>query len=216
MIFVNFKTYPDASGQKAIELARAVCDVSSQTGIEIISCPQTIDLKGVVAISDHKVWVQHVDLSERGRATGWLPPEIAKEAGAEGTLLNHSEHKLSFQDLSKTVTRCKNVGLKVLIFADSVNEATSVSSLKPDYIGYEPPELIASKDTSVSQAKPEVIKAVVDAVPDTPILIGAGVKNSEDVQVGKKLGAVGVALSSSVVLAENPKSVLEELTVGFK
>lgn len=216
MIVVNFKTYKEASGKNAIQLAQTICVVAGDTGVEIISCPQAVDLKEVVKASDHPVWVQHIDATPRGRATGWLPAEIAKEAGAEGTLLNHSEHKLSVGQLGETLVRCKEVGLKTLVFADSVEEAKVVAKFKPDYIGYEPPELIASKTTSIARSKPEVIEKVVRALPSAKILVGAGIKDKSDVEISLKRGAMGIVPSSAVVLAKNPKEVLRDLAEGFK
>lgn len=216
MILVNFKTYKESSGDSALKLARFASEVSEDSGIGIICCPQLVDLREVVKASNHPVWTQHVDPVERGRATGWSAPEVVKEAGAAGTLLNHSEHKLSVGQLGETMSRCKKVGLKTLVFADSVEEARVVSKFKPDWIGYEPPELVGSKTTSVSRSKPDVIEKVVKAVPDVPILIGAGVKNKKDVEVGLERGAKAVGLSSAVVLAENPKKVLLDLAEGFK
>ena len=216
MIFINFKTYPQASGENAIKLVRIACDVAETSGVEIISCPQTIDIREVIAASNHPVWTQHVDPFERGRATGWIPAEVAREMGAAGALLNHSEHKLSVGELSETLNRCNEVGLKTLVFADSTEEAKMIAKFSPDYIGYEPPELIASKETSVARSKPEVIEEVVKAIPNIPVLIGAGVKGREDVEVGLRLGAKGIVLSSAVVLAEDPKKILLELAEGFK
>lgn len=223
MIFVNFKTYPEASGKNSVSLAQTISDVANDSGVEIISCPQAVDLKEVVNTvklshlpAGRQVWAQHVDAIERGRATGWFPPEIAKETGAEGVLLNHSEHKLSVGQLGETLARCKEAGLKALVFADSVEEAVVVAKFEPDYIGYEPPELVGSKTTSVSKSKPDVIEKVVKAVSKTPIIVGAGVKDKSDVEVGFKRGAKGVALASALIKATNPKKVLEDLVGGFK
>jgi triosephosphate isomerase len=216
MIFVNFKTYENSSGEKAKALATFCSEVSLENRIEVIACPQSVDFRAVQNILPKLTWTQHVDLYERGRATGWLPPEIAIEAGAVGTLLNHSEHKLLKDELGKIMNRCRKIGLKTLIFADSMEEAVAVSEFKPDYIGYEPPELVGSDETSVSRSKPQVIEEVVKAVPGIPILVGAGVKDSEDVRVGLKLGAVGIAVASGVVKAQNQKQALLELALGFK
>jgi triosephosphate isomerase len=216
MIFVNFKTYQKASGEAATSLAHTICDVSGEMGIEIISCPQAVDLKKVVKASDHPVWAQNTDFFDRGRATGWLPAEVVKEAGAEGTLLNHSEHKLSTGQLGEVLGKCKSAGLKTLVFADSLEEAKVVAKFKPDFVGYEPPELIASPDTSVARAKQEIIEEVVKAIPSVPVIVGAGVKDGQDVSVSLKLGAKGVALSSAVTKADDPKSVLTNLAEGFK
>jgi triosephosphate isomerase len=216
VILVNFKTYKEASGESATSLAHVICDLVGETGVEIISCPQAVDLRNVAKASDHPTWAQHVDAVDRGRATGWLPPEIAKEKGVEGTLLNHSEHKLSVGILSETLNRCKEVGLKTLVFVDSLDEAKVVAKFAPDIIGYEPPELVGSKETSVSKAKPEVIEKVVKAISNIPILVGAGVKDKKDVEMALKLGAMGIGVSSAVVLAKSPKDKLRELAQGFK
>lgn len=216
MIFVNFKTYQESSGKNAIELAKTISDVSTNTGVEIISCPQAVDLREVAGVTDHPTWAQHLDAVERGRATGWMPAEIAKEAGAKGVLINHSEHKLTVGQLGETMTRCKEVGLETLVLADTVEEAIVASKFQPDWIGYEPSELIASKDTSVARTKPEVIEKVVEAVPDIAILVGAGIKDKNDISVSLKRGAKGVVLASAVAKAGNPKKVLEDLALGFK
>lgn len=215
MIFVNFKTYKEASGVLAISLVETIREVASETGVEIVSCPQTADLREAAKLSNHPVWAQHTDAQERGRATGWFPPETARSAGAEGTLLNHSEHKLSLGVLGETLARCKEAGLKTLVFADSLKEAKIVAELQPDLIGYEPPEFVGSRTTSVASAKPEIIKAVVEAVAPAPVVVGAGVHSREDVEVSLKLGAVGIAVATDVVLAENPEKELRDLAGGF-
>jgi triosephosphate isomerase len=190
MFLVNFKTYSESTGNNSLELLRDMEDIASEFDTKLIACPQAVDLRDVVEKSDKvKVWSQHVDPPKRGRATGWLTPELVKECGAQGSLLNHSEHKLSVGVLGETVARCREVGLKVLIFADSVEEAKMAAQFKPDYVSYEPPELVGSKDSSVAKAKPEIIKNIVEAVPDIPIIVGAGVKDVEDVRVSLKLGA---------------------------
>lgn len=216
MIFVNFKTYKQASGKKAVSLAHLICDIAGETGVEIISCPQAVDLQDVVEASDHPVWTQHVDARKRGQSTGWFPPEVAKETGAQGSFLNHSEHKLSIGDLGAALVACKKTGLKTLVFADSLKEAKIVAKFEPDFIGYEPPELIASPTTSVARSKPEVIESVVKAIPDIPILVGAGIKDKRDVQVSLERGAKAVGLSSAFVLAKDQIKVLRELALGFK
>jgi triosephosphate isomerase len=160
--------------------------------------------------------VQHIDPGERGRQTGFIPARIAKEVGAVGALLNHSEHKLSVGVLGETMAKCKEVGLKTLVFADGLEEAMMITKFQPDYIGYEPPELVASKETSVSKSKPEVIEKVVKEVPSAPIIVGAGVKEMRDVEVALRLGAKGIAIASAVVLASDQKKIINELASAFR
>lgn len=215
MIVVNFKTYAKSSGENSLRLARIVAEASEKKDIPIIACPQYTDINSVKKILPDTTWSQHIDAKEKGRATGWFPVETAQDVGVSGTLLNHSEHKLSAGELGETINKCREINLTTLVFADSLEEARAVSLLSPDYIGYEPPELIASKDTSVAQAKPEAIRDVVNELPNSKIIVGAGIKSREDVRVSLDLGAVGVALASSFVKAKDPRKKLIELLGGF-
>lgn len=215
MIFINFKTYKKASGEASIRLAKIASQVSKREGVEIIICPQEVDIRDVLEVGGISVWAQHMDAVERGKSTGWFPPEVGKEAGVKGVLLNHSEHKISAGQLGETLSKAKKTGLQTLVFADTPKEAKVVSGFTPDYIGYEPPELIASPDTSAAKAKSEVIRDVVEELQGSKIVVGAGIKDRKDVKVSLKLGAVGVALSSAFVLAEDPETVLSDLARGF-
>jgi len=214
MILINFKTYLQSTDQLGKALAQKLDDVAANSKVPIVICPQAFDLKDMLSFNHLKVWLQHVDPESQGQATGFIVPEIAKQIGAAGVVLNHSEHKLEFELLQKTVKRAREANLKILIFAADPAEAKKVSDLQPDFIGYEPPELIGSQDTSVAEAKPEVISKVVEAV-DTPVLVGAGVKNSKDVKVCLERGAAGVALASGIVKAEDPAAVLADLLSAF-
>ena len=48
------------------------------------------------------------------------------------------------------------------------------------------------------------------------LLVGAGVKNGEDVRLAIELGAKGVLLASGVTKASDPKAVLLDLASGLK
>lgn len=216
MLLVNFKTYSESTGANAIALAHNIFELSKAYGIPAIVCPNMLDLKDIAREFGGGTWAQHCDFDERGRATGWVPPELIKESGATGIVLNHSEHKVPLENLRKIVDRARALELKILIFAGSVDEAISVSGLTPDWIGYEPPELVGSKDTSVARSKPEVIEKVVKAVPNIPILVGAGVKDTNDVSVSLKLGARGIGVASGVVLATDQKEAVKQLLEGWK
>jgi triosephosphate isomerase len=219
MIFVNFKTYKEGSGEKAIDLVKIIEGVSEETQIKIIPAVQATDIKEIVGGSKLEIWAQNVDLEDYGAHTGAILPEAVFEDGALGTFLNHSEKKLlNFDKLDATVKRVKEVDLKTLIFASDVAELVKILSLKPTFAAYEPPELIGSKTTSVSQAKPDVIAKAVTLSKEAgvPLIVGAGVSSAKDVKKCVELGAVGVAVASDVVIADNPKKELLDLTEGFK
>ncbi|MBN1168289.1 triosephosphate isomerase [Candidatus Woesebacteria bacterium] len=219
MIFVNFKTYEQGTGGNAIELTRKLEKVASEKEFKVIPVVQASDILEIVQITKLQVWTQLIDPVEYGAHTGSILPEAVKEDGAVGTFLNHSEHKFEdFEKLSKAVQRCKEVGLETLIFAGGIDELEKVVTLKPTFVSYEPPELVGSKTTSVSQEKPEVIKkaVVVARESDLPLIVGAGIKSEEDVRISVQLGAVGVAVASDIVKAEDPEKELEELIKGFE
>lgn len=215
MIVINFKTYSESFGKNGLLLAEIISSVPNTKNIPIIACPQYADIREIKKVLPDATWCQHIDAKEKGRATGWFPAETAKDLGISGTLLNHSEHKLSVGQTGETINRCREMSLATLVFADSLEEAKAVSYFSPDYIGYEPPELIASKDTSVAQEKSDIIGKIVRELPDSKIIVGAGIKSKEDVRVSMEMGAVGVALASGFVKSDNPKEKLEELLTGF-
>lgn len=218
MIFVNFKTYKESTGSAAVGLAKIMEDVATSALIKLIPVVQAEDVREVSQSVKLEVWVQHVDAVEYGAHTGSIIPEAVKEDGAIGTFLNHSEHKFqSFEELEKAHRRAKEVGLKTLIFAGNIPELLSVRSLKPDFVSYEPPELVGSQTTSVVKEKPEVIAQAVEAAKEVslPLIVGAGIKSEEDIRVSLGLGASGFAVASGVVKAEDPKVELNKLLNGY-
>jgi triosephosphate isomerase len=219
MIFINFKTYEQGSGENAVKLTKVLEKVATETQIKIIPVVQAADIQEVVQSTKLEVWTQTIDPVEFGAHTGAVLPEAISEDGASGTFLNHSENKITdYEKLKLAVKRAKEVNLKILIFADNVEELGKVSVLYPDYVSYEPPELVGSKTTSVATAHPEVIKkaAEVSKTKGLPLIVGAGIHSREDVKKSLELGAVGVAIASGVVKAENPREKLLDLTEGFK
>jgi triosephosphate isomerase len=203
LIVINFKTYKQ--GKAAIELAKKIQEIDK----EIIIGVQAIDIQGISKKIGLEIYSQHVDYLEKGRATGFILPEAIKESGAVGSFLNHSEHKLSFDILKESVKRCKQVGLKTMIFASSIKEAVEIEKLKPDYLIYEPPELVGGK-ISVSQSKPEIIEELSSKL-KMNFLVGAGIHSAEDIKTAMKLGASGIAISSAICEAKDPKEKLREL-----
>jgi len=203
IIVINLKTYQQ--GEKSIKIAKEIEKVDK----DIILGVQASDIYEIAKKTKLKIYAQHVDYFEPGKNTGYILPEAVKKDGAVGTFLNHSEHKLSYSILKKTINRCKKIGLKILIFASSLKEAESIQKLKPDYIAIEPPELVGGKK-SVSSEKPELIKKIKSRI-KMKFLVGAGIHTREDVLIASKLGAAGIAVSSAITKAKNPGNKLREL-----
>jgi triosephosphate isomerase len=220
MIFVNFKTYEQGTGADALALIKILEKVMDESGVNMIPVVQAADIREAKAVTQAlEVWTQHIDPVEYGAHTGSIIPEAVKEDGAVGTFLNHSEHKFpDFETLTLAVKRAKEVGLKTLIFAGDVTELERVATLSPDYISYEPPELVGSQTTSVAEAKPEVISDAVTVAGrfNLPLIVGAGIKSEEDIRISLKLGAKGFAIASGIVKSENPEEELNKLVGGYK
>ncbi len=215
IILTNFKTYESATGAKAVELAKAHESAAQQTGKNFAVAVQTADIYRVSQAVDIPVFAQHCDDAVYGSHTGWNMAETLKQAGAIGTILNHSEHRfVDYQSLEKAITRAKEAGLLTCVCAETAQEGAKISkSFSPDFVAVEPPELIGG-DISVSTSRPELISDSVAMISPAAVLVGAGVKNGKDVQIATKLGAKGVLLASGVTKASDPKSVLIDLASG--
>ena len=203
MIVVNFKNY--LFGDKVVKLAKECKKVSNK----IVLGVSVGDLFRVVKETKMKCFVQHADYQDKGKNTGYVLVESVKANGAKGVFLNHSEHRLKFEDIKKTVKRCKELNLETVVFAKNISEGKKVSELKPSYVCIEPPQLVGGK-VSVSTANPKLIEESVKKI-NAKVLVGAGIHSKEDVLVAKKLGAKGVAVSSAVTTSRNPGKILREL-----
>ncbi|MFH1561466.1 MAG: triose-phosphate isomerase [Patescibacteria group bacterium] len=218
MLWINFKIYSETFGEKVFALAEACYSVAKASGIDIIPVVSAIDLRAVKQKFSGPVWVQSADPFLSGAHTGWISPQALVEAGADGILLNHSEHRLPPGIVNKTLSLVNKNKLKLetMVCFKSQGQARGwIKKTKSDFVAYEPPELIGG-DVSVSQAKPELIKKIAMILPKHKLVVGAGVKNGDDVSKALKLGAVGVLVSSGVVKAKDPKKILTELANAFK
>jgi triosephosphate isomerase len=219
MIFVNFKTYEEGTGQNALRLTSILEEVATNSQVKIIPVVQIIDAEMVIASTKLPVWIQHVDPVGYGAHTGWTLPEEAARIGVSGVFLNHSEHKFdSFDDLYVANEKALSANLKTLIFAGDINELKRVCDLAPTYVAYEPPDLVGSTTTSVTSAKSEVISEAygISKSFGIPLVVGAGIHTQDDIRKSLNLGAVGFAIATNIVKSVDPKKSLEELVEGFK
>lgn len=212
-IIVNCKAYERGIGEHAVELAHAALSVAKKYGIQIALTVQPQDIMAV-STTGILTFAQHVDAIENGPYTGHISPFGVKKAGAQGTLLNHSEQTLSLGVLRQSILLAKKAGLFVVACAATPLKAKQINSFHPDAIAVEPPELIGG-NIAVSQAKPEVITKTTKTV-TTPVLCGAGIRHAEDVRKALELGAKGILVSSAVVQARHPDRILEEFANEFR
>jgi triosephosphate isomerase len=211
LLVVNFKSYLEATGKRAIDLAKVAERVAIETGISIIVAPQFTDIKSVSENVDITVYSQHLDPVVPGAYTGRVIAEAVKSVGAEGSLLNHSERKISAAEINACVKRCEEVDLYSLVCAETAHAAAEIAGVRPDMIAVEPPDLIGT-GISISKARPELITnslRKIRAVNSTvKVVCGAGITTSEDVSKALELGTEGVLVASSVVKNKDPGSIL--------
>jgi triosephosphate isomerase len=218
-IVVNCKNYLEVMGEGSVRLALAVKRVADSMDVEAIVAPPTPMLALVAAKTKAVVYSQSVGGKQGDKTTGAILPEVVKAAGAEGTILNHSESRRPLNEISKLVPRLASMGLGVCLCSQTSSEAARLAKLGPRYVAIEPPELIGT-GVAVSKAKPELIQRTVSAVRkvgfDGKILCGAGIVSGEDVKKAVELGSDGILVASSVVKAADWESKIRELADSLK
>tara|TARA_Y100000310_G_scaffold341339_1_gene440175 strand:- start:2031 stop:2708 length:678 start_codon:yes stop_codon:yes gene_type:complete len=219
LILINFKTYEQTTGKKALKLAKAIDKFGSKKSrsaekYQLAVSPQLVDLKEIKKTIRIPVFAQHLDNIDHGSHTGSVLPEAVKAAGATGTILNHSEKKIKLPKLKETLGICKQLNLKTIICTGSLAGVKKLIKLQPNYIAYEPKKLIG-KNVSVTQTNPKIILKAVKLIEKknskTKLLVGAGIHSKQDVKKAIGLGADGVLLAHKVVKAKNTKKVLQQM-----
>ena len=211
LILINFKTYPEASGKQALKIAQNLAAVN-RSKYNVVISPSLLTIKEIAEKVKMPVYAQHIDPLAFGAHTGSIPLDELQSFGIKGTLLNHSERKLPFPILEKAIALCKKKKMTTIVCSSSLSETKKIALLKPDYLAYEPPELIGG-DISVTTSEPEVISKAVELVksisPSTKVLCGAGIQSKEDIAQALVLGTEGVLIAHAVVMAKDPKKFLE-------
>ncbi len=217
IIIINYKTYHSTIGDKGLKLSKIVEKVARETGASFAVVTNSSDLRLNAQNVSIPVLSQHVDYHHAGRFTGHLLPEMIKATGAVGSLINHAERPMGLMDISVSVRRLRDLGLKSVVCVDSIETARAVASFHPDIISLEPPELIGT-GVSVSKTESKIVKDTAIAlkkISSIPLLCGAGVSDAEDVRLAIEHGAQGVLISSAVTKSDDPETILKELARGI-
>jgi len=203
-IIVNFKTYPQGTGQDAEKLAKKLDRID-----KLYIAVQAPDICRIKEKTKCRIFAQHIDAEKEGAHTGSITAESVKEAGATGTLINHSEKRIPLKEIKEAVKICRQFNLISIVCVPDPNTVKKVKRFKPDAIAVEPPELIGT-GVSINEAKPELIRRSVKNAGKIPLLCGAGIESGKDVKEALELGAKGILVASAVVKAKNPKKIAQE------
>ncbi|MFB6155132.1 MAG: triose-phosphate isomerase [Haloferacaceae archaeon] len=208
-VLVNLKAYPC----DPVDVATAARDVAEASGVRVGVAPQAAHLERV-AETGVETWAQHVDASGHGSHTGSTLAEAVADAGATGTLVNHSEKRLTLANVDGAVRAAERAGLETVVCANNPRQVSAAAALGPDAVAVEPPALIGG-DVSVSTADPDVVEDAVAAAAavdeSVDVYCGAGISDGDDVTAAADLGASGVLLASGVARADDPRAALEAL-----
>lgn len=218
MIFINFKNkYEDDPGGIKV-LMKEIASAQKKISVPIIPVVREAEAAVCRQEWDGELWLQQI-------GADYVEAVVDSPIKINGTFINHSDYKLSLEQINNLLEGCRTFFLKSLVFADNEGEFRMILQLsdnfgrplKPDFIAYEPPELIGSRETSVAKARPEIISRVAEMAREAgvPLVVGAGIKDAADVRKSISLGAVGVAVSSAVLLAGNRKAKIVEMAGGF-
>ncbi len=187
-------------------------------GVSVGLVPSLPDLGRIAAEGRLPILAPHSDPQPPGASTGFAIPEALIAAGASGSLVNHSEHRLTPALLRSTVQRLMQVGLATVLCTRDLPESVRWARLSPSHLAVEPPDLIGGH-RSVSSARPELIQTTVDSVrrvaPSVQVLCGAGIHTRRDVVTALELGSQGILVASAVATAPDPKAAMMELARGF-
>ena len=222
ILILNFKNYLELAGRASIELAKAAQQVSKSLDgrIKIVACPPQPALSLVKENVDIPVFAQHVDDAKEGSTTGYFIPEIAKSFGAQGSLINHSEHRIDRPEtIQNLVNNLRKLQMVSVVCARSAAEVADIARFKPDYIAIEPPELIGS-GKAVSKENPAIVTDSIESAAkvsqEVRVICGAGITDAADVRSALKLGAKGILVASGVIKATSWVDKITELASGYK
>ena len=214
IVILNYKTYLESSGIKALELAHDLESAANESGITMVAAPQAADIYRISEEASLPIFAQHIDPIAPGGHTGSNLISTLVEAGIGGSLINHSENRMKLADIDEVIKLCRQHEIESCVCTNNIDTSKAVAALGPDAVAVEPPELTGT-GIPVSQAQPEVVEDTVKEVKainkDIKVLCGAGITTGDDMKAAMDLGADGVLLASGIIKAESPKDALLDL-----
>ncbi len=211
IVILNYKTYLESSGIKALELAHDLESAASESGITMVAAPQAADIYRISEETSLPIFAQHIDPISPGGHTGSSLINTLIDAGISGSLINHSEQRMKLADIDEVVKQCRANDIESCVCTNNIDTSKAIAALGPDAVAVEPPELIGT-GIPVSQAQPEVVEDSVKGVKainkKVKVLCGAGITTGDDMKAAMDLGADGVLLASGIIKEESQKDAV--------
>lgn len=142
------------SGPKhSAELATAYCDLVIPVGLKAIVAPTALSFSDVQKILDSTDWkmsAQNIAWASEGAYTGAISAKMYKEAGADFTLIGHSERRHIFgesdHDIEKKIAAAVHAGLIPILCVGETAE--DLAEGKRQYRLKKQLQVLASLDTT--------------------------------------------------------------------
>ncbi len=204
-------------GEDMLKLALAVEAAAEKYDVDIIVTPQYSDIRLLARHTRRiHIYAQHMDWLPVGRGIGSVLPEALKAAGAVGVMLNHTERRLSMEDIKKTIERADKVGLATIVCADTEEEIAEIAALGPNLIAAEPAQLIGTGSGSDLDYAARTIQKVRSINSEIMVLQGAGIRDGGDVYNVIKAGACATGSTSGIIKARNPCAMVDEMVCALR
>lgn len=215
-LIINAKNYEQSIGKNSLKIVKILNELQKKVeNTQIYFAASVCDINYIKSNIENlgvKILAQDFDTSKYGSSTGQIHIKCLLDYGADGSLINHSERRLTLSEIKKNNEVLRNHGLISVICANNLEEAKAVKQLNSNFVAIEPPELIGG-DVSVSKSNPKIIKDGVKICDN--LLVGAGVKNEMDVKIASQIGAKGILVASGICKSEDPKASTIDLLKGF-
>ena len=212
ILIINTKHYEKSTGVRALSFFAGLPDSNAFKGWQIHYAAGPYDLHMAKQFPEKSFYAQHVDPNGYGAYTGKISMEMLIETGIHGSLINHSEFRVGFEVIDKSIHKARDLNFDLVVCAENLEEVSRFAQSGARLVAYEPPELIGG-NISVSTAKPGIIEkaAGICEKNGARLIVGAGIKTYVDISTSLKLGACGGLVASGVVLASNPSIAITSL-----
>ena len=129
MFVINCKNYEEIAGNNITKFVKTAEKISKKFKVKIgIAPPQ--HLIGQVSSSPLTILAQHVDVKKTGSTTGFVVPELLKKSKVNGSIINHSEHRIPGKDIANLVLKLRELKMISIVCVRDVAEARKVCKTK--------------------------------------------------------------------------------------
>ena len=213
LIVINFKNYK--SGKEVLKLAKLIQSYFGKTDNVILAVPAT-EIQRVSNGVELDVFAQHVDVLEKPQTTGLIGVKAVKSVGGLGTLINHSERRLAWKEVTALMKECEEQSVRALVCIKTYREAKWVlkQTVKPWGVVYEGGSLFfAEKALTGSREKEIASFAKLFKHTDVRSLCGVGLFTAKDIKTALDVGCYGVVLDSAIAKVKKPERFLKSLAI---